>query len=356
MKNSLVSNLQTLNHSKAEHVLRLGILSLTLLFLTSTLSACSMASIAEHWTEAKSRKDATSPEAQAAIDNFWTTFHTANYEKWDDANFDLVGQYLENPGDPELARLVGFSHMWRLSERNNLLEDDPRITDSAHLAELYFRDAEYLDPSDKRVSVFLASSMLTTGSIQNDEKKQTRGYFKLLEAKDAYPEFNLFTAGYVLSGANPKGERYREAINYIWENIEVCADMNLVRGELDRQAILDFYSTNTGEGKSEKVANACYNSWKAPHNLEGFFMNFGDMLLKQGQTTAAKEAYLLTKALPDYATWPHQDKLELRLSEFEARAAAYKNLPANGAGFSTLDTDYQMFQSNYSCMGCHQKE
>jgi len=37
-------------------------------------------------------------------------------------------------------------------------------------------------------------------------------------------------------------------------------------------------SKKTKEGKKR----VCWNSWIAPHNFEGFFLNMGDMLVKSG--------------------------------------------------------------------------
>jgi hypothetical protein len=48
---------------------------------------------------------------------------------------------------------------------------------------------------------------------------------------------------------------------------------------------------------------ACWNSWIAPHNFEGFFLNMGDMLVKVGDWRTAQKIYANAKLSPDYANW-----------------------------------------------------
>src|SRR5262245_41481476 len=57
----------------------------------------------------------------------------------------------------------------------------------------------------------------------------------------------------------------------------------------------------------------CWNSWIAPHNFEGFFLNFGDMLVKAGEPGLAVSMYANAKLTPDYASWPYRDVLEDRM-------------------------------------------
>ncbi len=63
---------------------------------------------------------------------------------------------------------------------------------------------------------------LAEGAVHGDEKLLRRGYFDLLAAIDGWPEFNLFTAGYVLSRLPVTDRKYAEAVDYQWRNLDVC--------------------------------------------------------------------------------------------------------------------------------------
>ncbi len=44
-----------------------------------------------------------------------------------------------------------------------------------------------------------------------------------------------------------------------------------------------------------KIFRTCWNSWIAPHNWEGFCLNWGDMLAKNGEVEEAQRIYNLAK-------------------------------------------------------------
>ena len=84
--------------------------------------------------------------------------------------------------------------------------------------------------------------------LHRDEKLVRRGYYTMQDAVAAWPEFNYFTAGYGPSALPHDSPRFQEAL----------------------QAVKTW------------PKRACWNSWIAPHNIEGFFLNVGDMLVKAG--------------------------------------------------------------------------
>lgn len=79
------------------------------------------------------------------------------------------------------------------------------------------------------------------------------------------PEFNLFTGGYVFSRLPADSPQFQEGLAWQWRTLDHCIE----------------------EGKKR----ACWNSWIAPHNLEGFFLNMGDMLVKSGDWQMAQKIY-----------------------------------------------------------------
>jgi hypothetical protein len=92
----------------------------------------------------------------------------------------------------------------------------------------------------------------------------------------------------------------------------------------------------------------CWHSWIAPYNFEGFFLNFGDMLVKAGQPEIAVKMYGNAKLTLDYA-WAYRDVLEDRIGN-AARYVDVFRQENSPPGAPTITV-----RSRFSCMGCHQR-
>jgi hypothetical protein len=162
------------------------------------------------------------------------------------------------------------------------------------------------------------------------------------DAVAAWPEFNYFTAGYG-AGAQPyDSPRFREAVEAQWSNLDVCVGERVDRANPDYARYLPL---ETKDGPKR----VCWNSWIAPHNFEGFFLNFGDMLVKAGDPAIAVKMYENARRTPDYATWPYQGVLEERIAGATANVEAFRR-PDTSPGSPAM-----MIHSRYACMACHQQ-
>jgi hypothetical protein len=305
------------------------------------LSGC--ASVAVWSAPQKQPAAASTPAARQANQEFWQALHGGHYEDIGRVLEHLTAAYLANPNDGVTAAHIGFSHTWRLSERARLGSPPATITDDLVLAHKYFSEATTLVPKDARFQGFLAGMELSEGALHQDEKLKRRGYFDLLDAKDAWPEFNLFTAGYVLSSLPYSDEKYHDALEYQWETLDRC-----VGQPVDRKtaAYAGYMGLETPSG-SKRV---CWNSWIAPHNFEGFFLNMGDMLVKAGDPETARHVYADAKLSKTYATWPYRDVLEVRITQAADNVALFrKHAPAGEA------TRAMMGETAFACMACHQE-
>jgi len=233
-------------------------------------------------------------------------------------------------------------HIWRLGERVRHAPVRPEITDDAVLARKYFEEAVRLDPKEARYLGFYASLLMAEGTIHKDEKMVRRGYYTMKDAVAAWPEFNLFTAGYTASTQPAGSERYREALENQWRNLDVCVGETVDRARPDYAR---YMRLETWEGPRR----VCWNSWIAPHNFEGFFLNFGDMLVKAGQTETAVTMYRNARLAREFATWPYRAALGERIASAAANVEIFRRAePAPGA--PTL-----MVRSAFACMACHQE-
>ena len=224
---------------------------------------------------AKKATGTRSADAVEADDVFWRTFHGGAYDEIPRVLEVLTAAYLDTPTDAVTAAHIAWLHNWRMAERARLSALPASITDHAMLARRYFDEAVRLDSSDARTLGFLAGHTLIEGTLHKDERLVRRGYYMLRDAIEAWPEFNLFTAGYVMSRLPADSPRFKEGLEWEWRNLDVCAQERIDRANPDYAR---YMKLETKEGPKR----VCWNSWIAPHNFEGFFLNMGDMLVKSG--------------------------------------------------------------------------
>jgi hypothetical protein len=250
--------------------------------------------------------------------------------------------YIENPRDAILAARIGWLHAWRLGESTR----EPRrasIVDDATMARRYFEEAVRLNPGEARYLGFLGAMQVSEASIHQDIAGQRRGYYTLRESINAWPEFNLFTAGYVLAQAPRGSAQFEEAIQWQWKTLDLCMGENVSR--IDPQ-LARYWIRETAVGPQR----VCWNSTIAPHNFEGFFLNMGDMLVKDGKPDIAKKIYANARTSPTYGQWPFRKILEQRIVLVDQNASL---AVSQTSGVSDIAPN--LFRSSYSCMVCHQK-
>lgn len=309
---------------------------------SAVLAGCGY--VAERTAPAKQASAARSEAATKADALFWQAFHAGDYPDIGRVLQALTAAYLADPNDPVTAAHIGWMHIWRLSERTRLDDVPSTITDDAILARRYFQEAVNLNPHEARYLGFLAASTLAEGSIHKDEKEIRRGYYLMLDAIDAWPEFNLFTAGYGASRLPADSKRFKQALDWQWQTMDLCAGKRVDRATA---AYAQYMPMETSEGPKR----VCWNSWIAPHNFEGFFLNMGDMLVKAGDWQRAQKVYANARLSATYSQWQFRDVLETRITAAQANVAVF-NKPAGGAD---RKQPRMMIDSAYSCMACHQQ-
>ncbi len=282
-----------------------------------------------------------SANAMKADSLFWQTLHAGAYDQLPRTIDAVTAAYLETPRDATTAAHLGWLHIWRTTEANRLDTIPAAITDDIVLARKYFQEAVALDPSDARKVGFLGGAMTAEGSIDGNEKQIRRGYYTMLDGVKAWPEFNLFTVGYVLSRAPSNSPQFREALEYQWRTLDICAKAKIDRKNPD---FSPYMALETQQGPKR----ACWNSWIAPHNFEGFALNAGDMLVKSGDWETAQKVYKVARLSRTYETWPYRAVLEERILRARDNVAVFN---APGAGGRTG----LMIRSAFACMGCHQE-
>ena len=315
-------------------------LAASILVTSMALTGCGY--VAEHTAPKKQPATSRSAQALSADELFWNTLHGADYEHIAQALEAETAAYLSAPNDAVATAHVGWLHIWRLSERQRLTAVPATITDDATLSRKFFEEAVALNPDDARYLGFLASATLAEGSIHQDEAETRRGYYLMLDAIKAYPEFNLFTAGYTMSSQPADSDRYKQALAWQWQNLDVC-----VGEKVDRKSAA--YAKYMPQATDKGIKRVCWNTWIAPHNFEGFFLNMGDMQVKSGDWQTGRKLYENAKLSSTYAQWNFREVLEQRIRDAQQNVAAFNAKPG-AANYKPL-----MGASSFSCVACHQQ-
>jgi hypothetical protein len=311
--------------------------------LAAAVAALAVASYHEIAIRLAPKKRAVTGRTATALSAdslFWRTFHSGDYDGIPRAAEALTAAYLATPNDPVTAAHLAWLHNWRMAERARRDSVPATITDDIMLARRYFEEAVALNPSDPRTRGFLAGHLLAEGNLHHDERLTRRGYFTMLDAIDAWPEFNLFTAGYVMSRLPNDSPRFRQAIEWQWQNLDTCVGSRIDRANPDYTRYMPL-ETRTG------VKRVCWNSWIAPHNFEGFFLNMGDMLVKSGDWRTAVKLYQNARLSRQYSAWKFRPVLDERIAHARENVARF-----NATG---PERDGLMINSAFACMACHQE-
>ena len=186
------------------------------------------------------------------------------------------------------------------------------------------------------------------GDIHGDEKLTTKGYFLGKESIRAWPSFNLFTVGYVMSTIKHTNPLFQEAVEWQWKAMEECYGERVDRADPN----IEQYLALEEPEPDKQRRRACWNSWIAPHNVEGFYLNMGDMLVKSGHWETGVKIYENAKRVQQYETWPFKGELERRIQEAEANVERFRRQYPRS---QVIREPTLMINSSFSCVVCHQR-
>jgi len=317
---------------------------LKVLSLLAVLAGCS--NIAVFYAARKEASKQQTPLAKDADAFFWNNYHLGNYDSIPAIVNKLCAALQENPNDLRVTAHLAFTHIWALAERQRIANNVPSAIEHIVLSRKYFEEASKMDPHDPRLFGFLADLTLAEGDILNNKKEQTEGYFKGLQAISDWPQFNKFTLGYIFSNLDSGAQYFKKGLAWQYETMDDCAcEANSNKTDY-AGAVLKIK-----QSKDPKIFRACWNSWIAPHNFEGFCMNWGDMLVKSKQAAEAVKIYNLAKQSDSYRSWPFKQALEQRIANVEANIADFNRPLDNRLLFAQ---NVIMFNSKMACSGCHQ--
>lgn len=301
--------------------------------------------VATTFTVNKNYEFVESKVSKTANKYFWDNYHLGNYDSIPKIIEKLSSALHSNPKDIVSTSHLGFVHIWALSERQRLSKPDPTITEHIFLSHKYFQESNLMNPHDLRVLGFLADLKLAEGTTLENKKEILQGYFLGLKSIKKWPQFNKFTLGYFFSGLDTSDKKFQEGLKWQYSIIDDCACKKNTKNDLNAAV------QKVKKNKDPKINRACWNTWIAPHNWEGFCLNWGDMLTKNGEIKEAEKIYSLAKESDTYNEWMYKDVLEKRISEVNINKIDFNKKIDE---INLKNQRVIMFNSKIACMSCHQ--
>lgn len=214
----------------------------------------------------------------------------------------LEAAWRANPADGLAVFRLGMMHLFRFSQHIadfwNPTEFDRREVRRAHEA---LNRAVVLLPEDLRVPGFRAAATYLKGVIDRDEELRQTGLEQLRDAIELYPEFNIFDfIGVVAPTVSAHDPLYNEVMQFVGDPLNAACSP-FTQPEI------------------------CGNAGKAPHNIEGSLLLFGDLFAKAGDASRAVGFYRL--ALTPFSTepWRFRSVVEERLRTVNERITLYRD-------------------------------
>ena len=312
-----------------------------------TLDGCGRIAI---FTAPNRVADAESDDRSTSAQNqFIEILEAGKYEDLDTITEKLTSAYLKKPNNARTNLYLGMAHLWAVAEHNRLNPAPARITERLTLADFYLGEANKLQPGDARIVGFQASARMAMGSVHEVERWKRMGYFQAKDAISDYPEFNLFVLSNALIQLPPHDPALTEAEDALWRTVEVCFDRDIDPAHLSATRLESDIIRSQKNFSGSQRDRACFNSELAPHNMEGFFLHFGDVLAKRGKEANAKIMYQLASVAPSYSSWPYQHVISDRMENLSALVEQFRHAK------TVEDEPELMARANYACVACHQK-
>jgi hypothetical protein len=290
--------------------------------------------------------------SRAANEYMWNSLHQGHYDSIPVLLKKLEEAKRHDPSNPTITAHLGFVHLWAFAERERH-DPNPDIVQHVSKSNAYFKKAIELNPNDARLKGFQSATQFCEGALEKDVMQMAGGYVKGRKAIKEWPQFNRFALSLIESQGKKNSLMFRQGIKYQWQLIDECSCKTITEEMVlaDPDKVISELITELQASDDPLIKRACWNSWIAPHNLEGFLLNLGDMLVKQGRVKDAKKIYAAAKLSPSFGEWVYKDMIDDRIRNAEANAPHFnKRIDI----FNPSGSPQIFINSGVACVSCHQ--
>jgi hypothetical protein len=275
-----------------------------------------------------------------AIAAFRAALEDGTYETLPDVLEELAHADEAEPDDPAVTLALGLANLWGVAELGRVVPVDPAQAGAYALAaRSHLERARQLSPEDARIDGWIGSVLIGIGTNLASSDLVQNGYDEIERGVQRDPAFNAFVEAFSYARKSADDPEFPRAAEAFFRTVEVC-ELGVTR---DAPELL-----SAGEPPMDGVSSACTNGPAMPHNLEGFWLFGGDILLKSGELSTALALYENAVLEGSARGWPHVDVAEQRIADAEAWSARLSD--ADAANDPLL-----AWQSPKQCVLCHER-
>ncbi|WP_394832276.1 hypothetical protein LVJ94_37745 [Pendulispora rubella] len=286
----------------------------------------------------------TDASARAAKDAFWEAFRSMDLDAIATSRDKMIAIFNASPKDADLATIGGFAYVIPVQTMRygGPPMDPAKIPAHFELAVRYTQQGVDASPDEQSKifnTAFAGGVLYSAAMVKQDWAAAQKGreMEKLVTAH--MPALGYATVTDLMNGAPRNSPDFATSIDSIFRLYEMCSGVKFDRARPDVRPLAKRPFANPSRD--------CGNAYNWPHSIQGYLLNFGDILVKNQQPDAARPVYEFISKSEGYDTWNPKFKhiVEERLaSDLSKRAAEY-----NGA-----DPQKQPLIGG-GCFTCHGK-
>jgi hypothetical protein len=231
----------------------------------------------------------------------------------------------------------GLMRLWQLGDKLDLSTNAVDVVNESHTMVDRFTKARALLPKDDRAPGFQGLASVEIGKILGEKDLVTQGLSDLDDGIAIFPAYTHFLRALASVDSPKDSDDFAAVLDNLKAVTDTCGFAKDSSGDFEYK-----------KGPLSGPLRVCNDEGIVPHVMEGFFVEYGDALLKAGHPAEeARAMYRSATHAPRFAQWPFASELQDRIDNADQRAALY-------ADSDTTNDPTLWNQGGHLCIGCHQ--
>jgi hypothetical protein len=250
---------------------------------------------------------------------------------------DVDDAVTKDPSDGQAVFYSAIMRFWQLGDEIDLPSNPlDELTEAKTMIDR-FRTAQDMLPHDDRAPAFGGLAKVVIGNIVSDTSMQSEGMSDIDKGIQIFPAYSHFLKALASAESPADSDAFAAVLPEMQAVLDICGAKNDGTG-----------TTEYLKGPLPSALRPCNDDGIVPHVWEGFFISYGDLMLKARKSADdARAMYEAAKLAPRFDKWPFASALQDRIDQADSRAGLYADTDASN------DPKIWM-QDGHICTGCHQ--